>query len=118
MRIILNCENSFLAVKLRDKIIKSLNGDIEGVQIDTWTYVKSGDNFDVIYHNPEQFVNDPLKNVLFRLEIDGSFVTFSTAWWKRNQEPSREMMCLHTGRIVEMLLRYFKEDYIKFTISE
>ena len=118
MKIILSTENFLSAMRLRDKIIKSLKGEIKGVSIDTWSYTKSSDNFDIIFHNPIQYIKEPNKNVLFKLEIDGSNILLSSAWWTKNPEPSYEMVCLHTGRLTEMLLRYFRNEYIKFTIID
>lgn len=118
MRIILGTENALAAMRLRDQIIKSVKGEIEGVSIETWSYKKSGNNFDILFHDSEQYTQDPQKNVLFKLEIDGSNVLFTSVWWKANPKPSIEMMCLHTGRLTEMLLRYFGGKFIKFSIVE
>ena len=118
MKVLLQTESPLMAVRLKDNIIKSVKGQIEGVKIETWSYIKSSDNFDVIYHNPQQYIDYPERNVLFRVEVDGSIVSLSTAWWKRNLEPSIEMMCLHTGRLTEMLLRYFRNSYIKYSIVD
>lgn len=118
MKVLLQTESPLMAMSLRDYIIKSVKGQIEDVKIETWSYIKSSDNFDVIYHDPQQYVDDPEKNVLFRVEIDGSIVSLSAAWWKKNPEPSIEMMCLHTGRLTEMLLRYFRNSYIKYSIVD
>lgn len=118
MRIILSTENSLTALRLRDQIIKSVKGEIENVNIDTWSYTRSGNNFDIIYHDAAQYLEDPSKNVLFKLEVDGSNVLLTSVWWKANPEPSHEMICLHSGRLTEMLLRYFAGKYIKFAIVD
>lgn len=118
MKIILTTENAFQSIKLRELIIKAVKGDLDNIQIDTWSYTKSGENYDIIYHNPPQYVENPEKNVLFRLEIDDSIVQFSIVWWKKNTEPSDEIKCLHVGRLTEMLLRYFSDKYIKLSIIE
>lgn len=114
MRIILSTENSLTAMRLREQIIKSVKGKIVG----TWSYTRSSDNFDILYHDPIQYTQDPYKNVLFKLEIDGSNVLLSSVWWKKNPEPQYEIVCLHTGRLTEMLLRYFRDKYIKFTVVD
>lgn len=106
------------AVVLKMQIIAAVKGDIKGMDIDTWTYVKSGDKFDIIFHDPSQYVNDPTKNVIFKVEVEGAEVSFSTAWWKGRLEPSREMLSLHTGRLTEMLLRYFSGGFIKYSIVD
>lgn len=116
MRIILSTENSLTAMRLRDLIIKSVMGEVDGFSIETWSYTRSGNNFDILYHDPEQYTENPAKNVLFKLEIDGFNVLLSSVWWKNNPEPSYEMVCLHTGRLTEMLLRYFSGHYIRFTV--
>lgn len=118
MKIILSTENSLTAIRLRDLIIKSVKGEIEGLTIETWSYTRSGNKFDILFHNLEQYTNDPAKNVLFKLEIDGSNVLLSSAWWKNNPEPLYEIVCHHTGRLTEMLLRYFRGKYIKFSIVD
>lgn len=118
MKIILTTETAMAALVLKNHIIAAVKGEIDGVDIDTWSYVKSGDNFDIIYHNPPQYLNSPERNVLFRVEVDGTEVSFGSAWWKSNPEPLREMICLHTGRLAEMLLRYFSGGYIKFNVVD
>lgn len=118
MKIILSTENSITAMRLRDQIIKSVKGEIEGLSIETWSYTRSGNNFDILFHNPEQFTLEPAKNVLFKLEVDGSNVLLSSVWWKNNPEPLYESVCLHTGRLTEMLLRYFSGKYIKFSVVD
>ena len=118
MKIVLTTETAPAAVVLKNQIIAAVKGDMEDVTIDTWTYVKSNENYDIVFHNPEQYANDPEKNVLFKVGVEGTEVTFSTGWWKANPEPSREMQCLHTGRLVEMLLRYFSKGFIKFNIVD
>lgn len=118
MRIILNTENYLTAIRLRDQIIKSVKGEIEGLSIETWSYTRSGNNFDILYHDPDQYTQDPAKNVLFKLEIDGSNVLFSSVWWKNNPEPLYEFVCLHIGRLTEMLLKYFSGKYIKFSVVD
>lgn len=118
MKIILSTENSLTAMRLRELIIKSAKGEIDGQSIETWSYTRSNDNFDILYHNPDQFTQDPAKNVLFKLEIDESNVLLSSVRWKRNPEPLYETVCIHTGRLTEMLLRYFRGKYIKFTIVD
>lgn len=116
MRISLTTENTLAGARLKERIIKTINGDYENITVDMWSYIKSGDGFDIIYHNLDQYVNDPAKNVLFRVEIDGSNVVLSSAWWAGNETPSREIMCLHIGRLTEMLLNYFSDAILKFNI--
>ena len=118
MKIVLTTETAMAAVVLKNHVIAAVKGDIDDVNIDTWTYVKSGDNFDIIYHNPEQYTDYPEKNVVFRVEVEGTEVSFGTAWWKSKPEPSKEMLCLHTGRLSEMLLRYFSGGFINFNIVD
>lgn len=118
MRVILTTENSLSALRLRNLIIKSVRGEVPGVNVKTWVYIKSGNNFDIVYHDVEQFLLEPEKNVLYKLEVDGAIVSFTATWWKTNPEPSREMICLHTGRLTEMLLRYFSGQFIKFSILD
>ncbi len=118
MKIIINVENPIAALRLRNKIIKSVKGEILGVNIETWSYTNANGGYDILYHNPEQYVNAPEKNVVFRMQIDGSTIMFSTAWWRNNPEPDHEYLCLHTGRLTEMLLRYFANSFVRFSITE
>lgn len=118
MRIILSTENALTAMRLREQIIKSVKGEIVGLSIETWSYTRSSDNFDILYHDPIQYTQDPSKNVLFKLEIDGFNVLLSSVWWKKKTEPQYEIVCIHTGRLTEMLLRYFRGKYIKFTVVD
>ena len=118
MKIVLTTETAMAAVVLKQRVVAAIKGEIEGVDIETWSYNKSRDNFDVIYHNPSQYVNDPEKNVVFTISVVGTEVTFNSAWWKSKPEPSREMICLHTGRLAEMLLCYFSKGFIRFNIVD
>lgn len=118
MKIILTTENIYVASRLKDKILRMIKGDLPQEQIDTWSYIKAADNYDVIYHNPPQYTEDPGKNVVFRVELNGENVIFSTAYWTRNPQPSQEMYCLHVGRLTEMLLVHFSGDFSKFSILE
>lgn len=116
MKIILSTETSVTAMRLKNQIINSVKGEVENVSIDTWSYTRSRNNFDILYHNPVQYTQDLSKHVLFKIEIDGCNVVLSTVWWKDNPMPSYEMLCLHVGRMTEMLLRYYSGKYIKISI--
>lgn len=118
MKIILTTETSMSAVVLKNQIIAAVKGELVGQTIDTWSYIKSGDNFDVLFHNPPQYTETPESNVLFKVEVEGLDVYLSTAWWKSKPQPSREMSCLHTGKLTEMILRYFSSSFIKFSIVD
>lgn len=118
MRIILTTENVFDAARLKDFIIKSIKGEFDGITIDTWSYIKSSDKYDIIYHNLPQYKNDITKNVLFRVEVDGINVILSSAWWSKNPEPSKDIISLHIGRLTEMLLIHFRNYYHRFSIIE
>lgn len=118
MRIVLTTESVYIASRLRDKILRSIKGEEADVKIDTWSYVKAADDYDIIYHNPSQFINDPAKNVIFRVILNGENVIFSCAFWAKNVEPSHEMYCLHVGRLTESLLTYFSKDVSKFSVIE
>lgn len=118
MKVILNTDNAFQSLRLREQIISGIKGELDNVEIDTWAFTKSGENYDILYHNPSQYVDDPTKNVLFKMDIDGSNVSFSIVWWKRNPEPSEEMKCLHVGRLTEMLLYHFRSDFIKLSVID
>lgn len=118
MKIILTTETSLAAALLKQQIITAVKGENTEILIDTWSYKRSGDNYDIIYHNPSQYIDSPEKNVLFRVEVDGTEVFFSTAWWINNPQPANEMLCLHTGRLTEMLLSNFSSNFIKFNVVD
>lgn len=118
MKIVLTTDNVFAAARLKNTILESIKGENKNITIDTWSYTKSGDGYDIVYHNLSQYVNDESKNVLFRVETDGINVIFSCAWWTKNPEPTAEMLSLHTGRLTELLLSHFRAYYIKFSIIE
>lgn len=118
MKIILTTETASAAVVLKNQIIAAIKGEIEGVVIDTWAYTKSGEKLDIVFHDAEQYVKASEKNVLFKIVVEGAEVILSSGWWKSNPEPSKEMICLHTGRLTEMLLRYFPGSFIKFNIVD
>lgn len=116
MKIVLNTDSALSAIFFRNTIIKAIKGNIDDIFIRAWSYTRSGDNYDIIYYNLEQYTRHPEKNVLFRLTTDGANIVFSTAWWRKNPEPEKELLCLHVGRLTEMLLRYYSDYFIKFTI--
>ena len=118
MKLILTTETSITSEQLKNKIIKAVKGEMDNIIIDTWSYLRSGDNFDIVYHNPSQYIDTPENNVVFRLGIDGSEVYFENAWWKSNPEPSKDMFCLHIGRLTEMLLTYFSSEFFRFYIVD
>lgn len=118
MKVVLTTETASAAVVLKNQIIAAVRGELDDVKIDTWSYIKSGDGFDVVYHNSDQYTDEPEKNVLFRVDVEGSEVIFSAGWWKNKPMPKKEMLCLHTGRLTEMLLRYFSAKYIKFNVVD
>ena len=75
MKVVLYTENIFQSNRLRERIIKGIKNDLDDLKIDTWSYAKATGNYDIIYHNPQQYIERPEKNVLFRLEIDGTTLT-------------------------------------------
>lgn len=118
MKVILNTENAYQAVRLRELIIRGIKKELDNVEIDTWAYTKSAEEYDIIYHNLPQYVNDPDKNVLFRLVLDGANVIFKIVWWKGKPEPDEKVKSLHMGRLVEMLLSHFMQSIIKLSIVD
>ena len=118
MKTIITTDSVFSASRLKGKIIKAVDGQNPDITIDTWSYIKSSDGYDIIYHNPSQYTEDPLKNVIFRVELDGENVVFSCARWTRNPSPTHEINSLHMGRLTEMLLAYFSKDIEKFSIMD
>lgn len=118
MRIVLTTNDVFTASNLKNTIIEAIKGNITDYSIDTWSYRKAGDGFDVIFHNPSQFVDNPSKNVIFRLEQDGENVLFTGAFWTSNPQPSRELFCVHIGRLCEMLLTYFSRDILRLSVID
>jgi len=117
MKIVLTANGVYAASRLKDRIIRSVRGDEEDIRIETWSYLKSTDGYDVVFHNPSQYVDDPSKNVVFKVELDGENIVFSCAYWTRNPEPDRNMYCLHIGRLTEMLLNCFSKEISRFIVS-
>ena len=111
MKVRLVTSSTLGAVVLRQNVIRAVKRENKHVEIETWEYIRSSDNFDIIFHNTDQYVNKPEKNVIFRVVADGNDVVFIPAWWKRNPQPSDELICLHIGRLVEMLMRYFSNEF-------
>lgn len=118
MKIILTTDSVFAAARLKTMIVDAIKGVATNITIDTWSYTKSGDGYDIIFHNLAQYIDDVNKNVLFRVETDGTNVMFSCAWWSKNPEPTTEMLSLHTGRLTELLLSHFHAYYNRFSIVE
>ena len=118
MKVILTTESGMSAIFLKRRIISAVRGEIEGVDIETWSHTKSRDNFDILFHNVTQYVNNPEKNVLFRVEVEDTEVVLSSAWWTTKPKPSNEMISLHIGRLTEMLLVHFSFNFIRFGIVD
>ena len=116
MKLSLIAESSINALILRNQIIETIRCPNDSLEIKTWSYTKSKEDYDLIFHNPHQYVDEPSKNVLFRLTLDGAIVSFEPVWWSNNPKPSDDMICLHVGRLTEFLLCYFKNGFIKFVI--
>ena len=118
MKIVLSTDSMISAVRLKGAILRAVKGENADISIETWSYVRTSDIFDVLYHINEEYVNDPTKNVLFKVVQDGNDVLLTVAWWKRNPDPSWEIRSLHVGRLVELLLTYFKNKFISFKIVD
>lgn len=118
MKIILSTESFFSAAILKEKIIKGTQKNEDSFLIETWSYKKSGDNYDIIYHDVPQYMDDAAKKVIFRVETDDRNVVLSTAWWANNPEPSHQMISLHVGRLTEMLLTHFSDKFITYRIID
>ena len=48
MKIILTTETSLAAALLKQQIITAVKGENTNILIDTWSYKRSGDNYDII----------------------------------------------------------------------
>lgn len=118
MRIILTTENTFAAARLKDRILKAVKGELPQGAINTWSYIKAADNYDIIYLNQPQFTDIPEKNVVFRVELNGENIIITPAYWTHNPQPSNEIFCLHVGRLTEMILTHFQSDFSKFSILD
>lgn len=116
MKVVLSTYSPLAAALLQQQIIRVLKEENDG-SLATWSYVKSKEQFDIIYHNPDQYTKDPAKNVIFRIYVDGYDVVFISMWWMKNPQPSDDMICLHTGRLVEMLMRYFSAEFKTCTVG-
>ena len=118
MKLIATTEDVFAASRSQVMIKQALQGnDQTGSTIETWAYTRSKDNYDIIYHDAKQYVGDPEKNVIFRMELDGCNLVFQTAHWVNKPTPTREMDSLHTGRLLEMLLSHFSRYISQVSVS-
>lgn len=118
MKIVVSTDSLFSAACLKVEILKAIKGEKPDITIDTWAYKKSKDDFDVIFHNLDQYVADARKNVIFTVVQDDADILFSITWWKGNPEPSWEIKSLHAGRLVEMLMSHFNEEFVSFKIID
>ena len=100
MKIVIECASAPAAKMLKNQIID----DVRNEELLTWSYKKSGNNNDIIFHNPSQYVNEDAKNVIFVVNADDNEVVLETSYWRGKPEPSMEMKALHTGRLVEAIL--------------
>ncbi|MDE5810424.1 MAG: hypothetical protein K2H59_09150 [Muribaculaceae bacterium] len=100
MKIVIKCASAIAANRLKNQIVE----DVKNEELMTWSYKRSGNNNDIIFHNPSQYVNDDTKNVIFVVTTDDNSVVLETSYWKGKPEPSREIKALHTGRLVEAIL--------------
>lgn len=100
MRIVIECTSAFEAKKLKSQILE----DVKNEELETWEHTTAQSGNDIIFHNPDQYVTEPKKNVIFSIDTDDNKVVFSTKYWSKNPQPSKEMYALHTGRLVEVIL--------------
>lgn len=119
MKVVITTDNMFVAYRLKSEILSALNNN--DCEIKTWTFEKAkrgGQDVDIIYHNPSQYTNNPKKNVLFRVVVIDNNVQFFVSWWKNHPVPSRDMICLHIGRLTEMLLCNFSTYIRTFSVLD
>lgn len=92
------------ACRIKNAIIENIH---EGRHL-TWehdTGTVNNQHVDVIFHNREQYVNDPEKQVIFTIKVLGNNVVINATKWSSNPaEISHEIKALHLGRLVEVLL--------------
>ena len=119
MKLIATTVDVFAASRLQLMIKQAIKGEHPaGMRVDTWAYTRSGDNYDIIYHNVSQYVDDPARNVIFRMEQDGSNVIFTAAHWVNKPTPTHDMDCLHAGRLLEMLLAHFSRYITQVSVAD
>lgn len=100
MKIVIECASAIAAKRLMNQIVE----DVKNEELRTWSYKKSRNNNDIIFHNRSQYVDEDDKNVIFVVTTDNNAVVLKTSYWRGKPEPSREMNALHTGRLVEAIL--------------
>lgn len=120
MKIILTTGSEQAAETLKNKIINVIMGKDRNDTIETWSYTQAQDGSDIIYHNKDQYVNDPTKNVIFIVKVNEVEVTFKDSYWRntKNIRPIQEMVCYHTGRLTEILLAHFGSRFSSFEIEQ
>lgn len=85
----------------------------------TWSYIKTDDGQNVIFHNPSQYTSNPSKNVVFSVGTKDNLVCLENGYWKANTiQPSEDMIYFHIGRLIEMLLSNFRDFFDKITIED
>lgn len=118
MRIVLTTDDVYKAARVKDKILKAIKGELFQYNIASWSYTKAADNYDIIFCNNSMFTESQVNNVLFRVDLNGENVIFTTAYWSVKSQPSHQMYCHHVGMLTEILLTYFQGDFTKFSITE
>ena len=86
----------------------------------TWDYelinlVENKLNYDSIYHNPPQYVDNPDKHVWFIIGVDDTDVILKPVITE-GYELTDDLASLHTGRLLEMLMKYHYNDFTELSV--
>ena len=86
----------------------------------TWDYelinlVENKHNYDSIDHNPPQYVNNPAKQVWFIIGVSDTEVILKPIITE-GYELTDDLASLHTGRLLEMLMKYHYNDFIRLSV--
>ena len=116
-KITIKTSNENAAKKLVSNIINNVKKNV----YKTWSYekiilVKDETEYDSIFHNPDQFLEDLTKKVWFIPKISGTNITFNPIKTE-GYEVTDAIFSLHTGRLLEMLMTYYYDDFTELTVK-
>lgn len=101
-----------LKTKNGEHLINKIFSAVENEEVRTWIVRKDKDNNKYLTHKPEQWCD----KVLFALNATIEDVRISINWWKNYEEPDDETKGYCIGRLTELLLVNFKDNYTAFEI--
>ena len=116
-KITLKTANERAAKRIVSGIIWNAQNDV----YKTWSYEKislvvDGKDYDAIFHNRPQYVDNLDKHVWFIPGIINSNVIFQPII-SEGYELTDELASLHTGRLLEMLMTYHYDEFTEIIVK-